>query len=1187
MRRDVWPVATLLMACLAVRAGEVELKLSNPSGLAVAAVPVTVGVPFPPDAVTAPEAIALRDARNQAVPCQLRVTSRWWDRGGSIQTAAVTFLADTAQPLYRLYYGEPPRAAAPRPKQPVTVRREGGAVLIATGPLRARLDASRPGLFNELLYDADGDGKFAPNETVIAAERPALMRTGELTSLAVAADRIEVEEEGPVRAQIRLVGHHAGADGRRGIRYDVRLSFYAGLPYVRIEHTVLQDTDRIFEDLPSVALDLIPAAGSGRLRIGLEDGAVCERSVAAGDRIDALQVGPGVREFVPTYKTNSWSRVNVPLEKQPNGDYAWKKGLGDPAFDTILEERLSYANDLEKRAWSEGPRFNAFEAKVTAGTEDLARGARLPGWVQYLPADRPWGLSAGIRHFWQQHPKALVWDHGTLRLGLYPGDLIDEPLHFHTGTAKTHTVELYCHRRDDPGVVPALAAAEHPPLYLPAPSWYCASKVWGDIVERREGKYRLYEDEVSAAVEPFIARHEKPNVQAGYGGEFGLVGFGDCGGGVEALNLETALDHGLAVQFARTADRRTYDRFETAVFHFRDIDVRQHVPAGQPFDWGMWLTPGYMPEAFAEKCAGDEQLRNKVFHWIGDQPPWLGGVYRHSYRHYANSQYTPYPPWSSRVEARGEMYSGHCAVSGHGWCVGLIDHYLLTGDRRSLEVAEMVGHWVMEHGGTHWGRDNWKYRDLARLYRATGKKEYRDRLYEAIDAIYAERDQILPRLKEQDKSLMSPYYTILQFIAEVHRLTGDPEVRRKYLELIDPWLANVPKKDSSVGPVFGYLRDYKDSRCHTDFADLAYAALLTGDKRYLEASLPSLDFYLHFAYHSTAWFSVPEYLYALDQHGLSGLSDPPRRIRNGQAYVSDAADRPFTVVLTQEEGYRVNAAPSQGRIVITAPSGKIAAEETVTMGGTDVHRLKVPADGETGVYKVEAKADRCWFAIGADLPLADSPPAVLVPGKYGQAVRLENLARLVIPAEGRIQLTEGTIEFWVQPLWSSPQPREKEVPYHYDHFFDSRDGEFDHGFTINTWDSGAVGARKSLMAASSAKDKSDGVACPIDWRAGEWHHLALAWRRGEPGKGLLRLYVDGKLVSEKADASIFPEVVSPNLTLGSNTPATPNAMANAVIDELRISKVMREPDISGVPTKDADTLLLLHFDDEADLKPGR
>ncbi|OIO90677.1 MAG: hypothetical protein AUJ92_18320 [Armatimonadetes bacterium CG2_30_59_28] len=87
------------------------------------------------------------------------------------------------------------------------------------------------------------------------------------------------------------------------------------------------------------------------------------------------------------------------------------------------------------------------------------------------------------------------------------------------------------------------------------------------------------------------------------------------------------------------------------------------------------------------------------------------------------------------------------------------------------------------------------------------------------------------------------------------------------------------------------------------------------------------------------------------------------------------------------------------------------------------------------------------------------------------------------------------------------------------------------------------------------------------WREGEFHHLALSW--GEE----LRAYVDGKLtVRSPCRGSVSGPRESISLQFG-------GIMPGFDIDELRLSDVQREPELSDQPYRaDGHTLLLEHFD---------
>lgn len=1144
MMKPIAVLTWLLALSMPARGGVVDLHLSNPSGAPLEAVPVTVGVPFAVDQLNDETAVSLQNPGEVAVPCQTTVTSRWWARGGSIQTLLVTFIANTADSTYTLQYGAD-ALEGPLPAHPVSAQKIGEVVHVDTGVLRATLGGEGSGFIRSLAYDADGDGTYGDAETVIDASRPGTLSCGKYSSEFGVPEDIEIEEAGPVRAVVRITGHHRAREGRRSLAYDVRLRFHAGLPTIDVDHTFVQDTDQVFAPFGPVSMDLPLVMQDGDVSFGLEGTQAVRRHAAPDGQVELLQLGPDQREGIA--------------------------GKDREEFARLLQERQAYWSEDERARWTREPQRTQWQATVAQNGQQTAVGDKATGRVQIVPAGRPWALTAAMRDFWQLHPKSLALHSGVLRLGLCP-DSADRPLKLHVGTAKTHSSLLVLHRLDGAQQAADIARAfDRPVYYFPSPEWMCQSGVWGSVFPRQEGRFTLYEAQAADVIENDFYRRV-----AGRNG-YGMLNYGDIPWGNNYWqNLETAYAHGLTSQFIRTGDRRVFDAMQRAAWHLRDVDVQQADVPGK-WDWALWIMPGYMPEKLARLCAEDDELREKLFYWTGTQPPGIGGVHRHSYMHFANAPSTPVPSDNQYEHKRLRLYSGSCDVGGHGWIVGLVDDYLLTGDRRSLEVAELAGEWVLQRGGTDWGRDNWKYIDLAWLYRATGKQKYLDRLMQAIDVIYADKNSTVERIAAQDKTLMSPFYTILQFIKHVHQMTGDPQVRRKFLDLVTAWIDHVPTTDSHMGPVFQYIRDYRDSRCHTDFADLAYAYLLTGDRKYLDKSLNTFDFYLHFAYHSTALFSVPEYLYALDKVGIDALTDPVPQIRTGLAFWQDETDEPVSLVAYQQSGYRVPATETTGAISITSPSGR-QTTTPIDRSGLDVYRFTVPPDDETGTYKIEARAEGCYFWLGASAPLLSGPPPVLVEGRFGNGIKLVDGAKLDIPAEGNIALDEGTVEMWLKPFWSAPSGRKQAVPYHYHQLFDSRDTGYDYGLNIYLYDGGETTSSKTLIGLWSDKDKAEHVSREVRWEQGQWHHIAFAWRRTGPGVGSMRLYIDGELVGSKDNAGSFPSRLSPTIRLGKNATDSPNTSLDGVLDELRVSRIMREPDMSGPLTADADTLLLERFE---------
>jgi len=1148
-------VTIIVLSASIAHGGEVLLRRSNPAGARLSAWPVTVAVPFPPGELAGSDPVLLVGPGGRPVPAQFRILTKWWGLDDSVQTLLVNFIADTAAAEYRLRYGA--RGAVAAPEQPVKVVEKEDSITVETGPLRAVIAKDRFRLFDSLSFR--GSQVCSPSGG---------LWQGELTSAAAPPESVSVEESGPVRAVIAVRGRYAGAGGVKGLSYLVRIHFFAGLPVVRVEYTFIQDSGKVFVDVPSFSMDVRLPPGRRKVEFGLPDGTAKTFDYGSSDELSLVQVGPEQPETI--------------------------RGLDYAPFKDIIAERKRWWSKEEEALWERDERRKEFKAAWTLNGKTVAA-EKSSGWVRISPEGKPWAMTARVRWFWQLHPKGIFLEGDRLRFFMYPR--LERPLHLHLGTAKTHTIFLAFHDRGDDGASKAYRDAfEEPPMYFPTPQWMCASRVWGEIPPVTPGRFRYFEERVAE----WIERTYRDGVEKTRA--YGMMDFGDhLYGGGQWNNMETAEDYGIFIEFVRTGERKFFDAFERAVYHFRDVDVSHGDLTEGRFDYGLWLMPGYMPEKLARECAVNDKMRSEMFYYLGDQPPPKGGIRRHSFRHFGNAGFHPVEFESKYEYKRGKLYGGTCTVGGHGWNIGVIAHYMFTGDRYSYEVAELTGSLIMRKlTPNNWGRDNWKNVDVVHLYKMTGREDYRRQARQAIDFFHENRGRITEKVELQraprNRALMSPWYTIGNFIRDYYDLTRDAEVARKFVDMVDVWIDAVEKTevDSSCGPIFSYIRDYKDSRCHGDFADLAYACKITGKRDYVDRGLASFKVYMHHAYHSTALFEIPKVLYVLSKLGVDPLDQPyTPAVRGGatvKAFVDEGRDGDFTVYVAQTSGFRVDAEPVHGWIRLVSPSGRVAAEKKITMTGLDYFELHAPKDSETGIYTVQAEAPKLLFELSCDLPISRHRPARAVRGRFGGAVELVDCARLRYRAAGNVPFEQGTIEMMVKPLWPDPKERDRDVPYHYHQLFDSRDREYDQGITIYLWDSGRKGAQKSLIAAWAEVDKAENISVPCSWKKGEWHRIAFTWKRAAEGKGEMAFYVDGECVGRNENAPNFPtRPYRPDdvFVIGVNSTDSSNTSLTGVVDWIRISDIVRTTFPDSQPAADEHTTFLATFDGSDPLSADR
>lgn len=126
---------------------------------------------------------------------------------------------------------------------------------------------------------------------------------------------------------------------------------------------------------------------------------------------------------------------------------------------------------------------------------------------------------------------------------------------------------------------------------------------------------------------------------------------------------------------------------------------------------------------------------------------------------------------------------------------------------------------------------------------------------------------------------------------------------------------------------------------------------------------------------------------------------------------------------------------------------------------------------------------------------------------------------------------------------------------------------------------GLVWSRPSGVLPSGVAGTASGVVFagldePIDWN--RWHHLALTCS----GKEAV-LFVDGERVGSSAGGELVYRDVPFFVGAEPNERGDPSSMFTGMIDEVRVSSVVRYRDSfepSRAHSPDADTVLLMHFD---------
>jgi hypothetical protein len=345
-------------------------------GVPAAMTGVTWGVPWPKGQLRADQSFGLRTADGVAVPVQTWPTGYWPD--GSLKWTAHALPADA--PVAAKYLLAPGPAAAGDEK--VAVSRQAGRIVVDTGVLRCVLNRSGRVLVDEV--SRGGRTVARKGELVCLRQNASDERyTGEV-------HRVTVEQDGPVRAVVRIEGkHRAERRARAWLPFTVRLYFHAGAESFRMVHSFVFD-GKASEDFVRglgvrFQVPLSDEPHNRHVRFASADGGLFSEAVRGitglrrdpGAAVRAAQIAGRATPDVSTWDTRVSSRLNlIP---------AWG--------DYTLSQLTADGFEIRKRT------------KAGHGWVRAAAGTRAGGFGYVGGASG--GFAFGRRYFWQTHPTQL------------------------------------------------------------------------------------------------------------------------------------------------------------------------------------------------------------------------------------------------------------------------------------------------------------------------------------------------------------------------------------------------------------------------------------------------------------------------------------------------------------------------------------------------------------------------------------------------------------------------------------------------------------------------------------------------------------------------------------------------------------------------------------------------------------
>ena len=459
----------------------VPLQIRDNSGVARHDWPVTTGVPLPLGAVKDIGQLRLTDAAGREIPAQFTVLSRYDARDNSLRWVLLDFQADVpagGEVTVQLRNDRPAQAVA----APIRVSETADAIRVDTGGLVATISRRDGSLLQsvsvggrQVLKAGNGDGPAVRAGEVRQVERfrgPAWnthgwekLRTDERVRIDEAVYRggppreAKVELAAPLRSVVVIRGRHLPASAGAGMLrdglydYTVRLHFYRGQSYVKVEYAV-ENSDRAQPQ----ASHLFREAGlSHTLTLG-------PNTVLTGGGEGAQEGAPAVAAF--------------PLSAQQQG---W------------LVQRAARSEKKNRRAVVQEGGYQVGVGSAGHIASPRAAGKR----GRFLDvSDGEKGVAVAMRYLWEQAPRAIALSSRQLRAvvqadspGHRAGD--DRPAYdLDLGERSLHDVLYYFHLGDarQARAQEVAEAFEYPLFARAPPAWYSDAGNWYFEIAREPGK---------------------------------------------------------------------------------------------------------------------------------------------------------------------------------------------------------------------------------------------------------------------------------------------------------------------------------------------------------------------------------------------------------------------------------------------------------------------------------------------------------------------------------------------------------------------------------------------------------------------------------------------------------------------------------------------------------------------------
>jgi len=586
----------------------ISIEINNMAGCSRKGEPVSVGIPIPKGEIQDIDLFILKD-ENGEISAQFTPLGMWSD--GSLKWVLLNFQPSVeANSVYKCFL-EKSKTPQKDKLQGVDIDEQGSSLLINTGVTTFLLDKRCFLPFSAV--------KNSTSDIVRPRSSEVILTCKDDTTFTPEIDNVSVETRGHLKTTIKAEGAFK-TEGKDLLNFIARLHFFNNKSFVKIDFTLWNKQ---------------PAKHAG----GLWD---------LGDPGSVL-----FKDLILKFSISD----EVSKEKRFRAEQG-------QIFETISAQDITiYQDSSGGNNWQSTNHINREQQipvsfrgyKIYQNEAIVSEGLRATPIV-YV-GDGKKGVSATLRNFWQNFPKAISAKEDEVAIHLYPGQFSD--LHeLQGGERKTHSIFL------DFGGFPGTLTFVDQPLRCTIPrEWYAKTETVPYLSAAALKEDQPYDDLLESAVageNSFFAKREIID-------EYGWRNFGEIYADHEAVGHNGATPlishynnqydqiYGFFREFIASANGSWFELMDDLAHHVVDIDI---------------------------------------YHTNKDRDEYNNGLHWHT-NHYLDAVTCTHRSVSKghldKFDAR--FYGGGPGME-HCYASGLMYHYFMTGEESSREALLTLASWI-------------------------------------------------------------------------------------------------------------------------------------------------------------------------------------------------------------------------------------------------------------------------------------------------------------------------------------------------------------------------------------------------------------------------------------------------------------------------------------------------------------